>query len=243
MEMEKVRLQKAISQAGVTSRRKAETMIAEGRVTVNGKTVTELGTKVASVDRIEVDGVPLTTEERVHILYYKPAGEISAVEDDRSRNTVTDAFKELDVRLYPVGRLDYDTSGILLLTNDGEFTQYMTHPKYKMRKTYRVKIDGILKREQQKEMRTGIMLDDGKTARAGLRVIRDKKDRQMILELTIHEGRNRQVRRMFEHFGLNVVKLTRIQYDFLNLNGLAEGEYRFLKPFEVKKLISNAKET
>ncbi|HIW12181.1 MAG TPA: rRNA pseudouridine synthase [Candidatus Salinicoccus stercoripullorum] len=240
--MEKVRLQKAIADSGVTSRRKAEQLITEGRVSVNGKVVAELGSKVTAGDRIEVDGVPLTAEEKVHILYYKPTGEISAVEDDRSRSTVTDAFKQMDVRLYPVGRLDYDTSGILLMTNDGEFTQYMTHPKFEMSKTYRVKINGILKRDQQKEMRKGIMLEDGRTAPAGVKVIRDKKDRQMILELTIHEGRNRQVRRMFEHFGLEVLKLTRIKYDFLTLDGLAEGEYRFLKPHEVKKLIANAKD-
>lgn len=240
--MEKVRLQKAIADSGVTSRRKAEQLITEGRVSVNGDVVAELGSKVAAGDRIEVDGVPLTAEEKVHILYYKPTGEISAVADDRSRITVTDAFKQMDVRLYPVGRLDYDTSGILLMTNDGEFTQYMTHPKFEMSKTYRVKINGILKRDQQKEMRKGIMLEDGRTAPAGVKIIRDKKDRQMILELTIHEGRNRQVRRMFEHFGLEVLKLTRIRYDFLTLDGLAEGEYRFLKPHEVKKLIANAKD-
>ncbi|AKG74061.1 pseudouridine synthase [Salinicoccus halodurans] len=240
--MEEIRLQKAIADSGVTSRRKAEQLITEGRVAVNGEIVSELGSKVTMSDKIEVDGVPVTKEEKVHILYYKPAGEISAVEDDRSRGTVTDAFKQMDARLYPVGRLDYDTSGILLMTNDGEFTQYMTHPKFEMSKTYRVKIDGILKRDQQKEMRKGITLEDGKTAPAGVKVIRDKKDRQMILELTIHEGKNRQVRRMFEHFGLEVIKLTRIRYDFLTLDGLAEGEYRFLKPHEVKKLIANAKD-
>lgn len=240
--MEEIRLQKAIADSGVTSRRKAEQLITEGRVAVNGEIVSELGSKVTMSDKIEVDGVPVTKEEKVHILYYKPAGEISAVEDDRSRGTVTDAFKQMDARLYPVGRLDYDTSGILLMTNDGEFTQYMTHPKFEMSKTYRVKIDGILKRDQQKEMRKGITLEDGKTAPAGVKVIRDKKDRQMILELTIHEGKNRQVRRMFEHFGLEVIKLTRIRYDFLTLDGLAEGEYRFLKPHEIKKLIANAKD-
>lgn len=240
--MEDIRLQKAIANSGVTSRRKAEQLITEGRVAVNGEIVSELGSKVSVSDKIEVDGVPVTTEEKVHILYYKPAGEISAVEDDRNRGTVTDAFKQMDVRLYPVGRLDYDTSGILIMTNDGGFTQYMTHPKYEMQKTYRVKVDGILKRDQQKEMRNGIKLEDGKTSPAGVKVIRDKKDRQMILELTIHEGKNRQVRRMFEHFGLNVIKLTRTRYDFLTLDGLAEGEYRFLKPHEIKKLIANAKD-
>ena len=236
-----VRLQKALANSGVTSRRKAEELITDGRVSVNGKIITELGTKVTDNDKVEVDGVPLTKEEKVYILYYKPSGEISTVEDDNNRRTVTSKFEGLNLRIYPVGRLDYDTSGILLLTNDGEFTQYMTHPKFEVSKTYRVKVDGILKRNQQKEMAKGIELEDGKTAPAVIEIIRDKKDRNMILDVTIHEGRNRQVRRMFEYFDLEVLKLTRIKYDFLNLDNLSEGEHRFLKPHEVKKLIANAK--
>lgn len=239
--MTEIRLQKAIANSGVTSRRKAEVLITEGRVSVNDEIVTELGTKVTRSDKIEVDGVLITKEDKVYILYYKPAGEISAVEDNRGRSTVTDLFTELGKRVYPVGRLDYDTSGILILTNDGEFTQYMTHPKYEMTKTYRVKVDGILKRHEQKQMESGIMLEDGKTAPSKVNVIRDKKNKNMILEVTLHEGRNRQVRRMFEHFGLKVLKLTRVNYDFLNLEGLGEGEYRYLKPHEVKKLVANAK--
>src|SRR5699024_9759208 len=141
-----VRLQKAIANSGVTSRRKAESLIIEGRVSVNGTVVTELGTKVTDNDKVEVDGIALTKEEKAYILYYKPAGEISSVEDDNNRRTVTSKFEGLNLRIYPVGRLDYDTSGILLLTNDGEFTQYMTHPKFEVTKTYRVKVDGILKR-------------------------------------------------------------------------------------------------
>ncbi|MFD2829372.1 pseudouridine synthase [Corticicoccus populi] len=239
--MTEIRLQKAIANSGVTSRRKAEVLITEGRVSVNDEIVTELGTKVTRSDKIEVDGVLITKEDKVYILYYKPAGEISAVEDNRGRSTVTDLFTELGKRVYPVGRLDYDTSGILILTNDGEFTQYMTHPKYEVTKTYRVKVDGILKRHEQKQMESGIMLEDGKTAPSEVNVIRDKKNKNMILEVTLHEGRNRQVRRMFEHFGLKVLKLTRVNYDFLNLEGLGEGEYRYLKPHEIKKLVANAK--
>ena len=239
--MTEIRLQKAIANSGVTSRRKAEVLITEGRVSVNDEIVTELGTKVTRSDKIEVDGVLITKEDKVYILYYKPAGEISAVEDNRGRSTVTDLFTELGKRVYPVGRLDYDTSGILILTNDGEFTQYMTHPKYEVTKTYRVKVDGILKRHEQKQMESGIMLEDGKTAPSKVNVIRDKKNKNMILEVTLHEGRNRQVRRMFEHFGLKVLKLTRVNYDFLNLEGLGEGEYRYLKPHEIKKLVANAK--
>lgn len=237
-----IRLQKAISNSGVTSRRKAEQLITDGRVSVNGSIITELGTKVTDNDKVEVDSIPLTKEEKAYILYYKPSGEISTVDDDNNRRTVTSKFAGLNLRIYPVGRLDYDTSGILLLTNDGEFTQYMTHPKFEVTKTYRVKVDGILKRHQQKEMAKGIQLEDGKTAPADIQVIRDKKDRNMILDVTIHEGRNRQVRRMFEHFDLDILKLTRIKYDFLNLDNLSEGEHRFLKPHEVKKLIANAKE-
>lgn len=237
-----MRLQKAISNSGVTSRRKAEQFIIDGRVSVNGTIVTELGTKVTDNDKVEVDGIPLTKEEKVYILYYKPSGEISTVDDDNNRRTVTSRFAGLNLRIYPVGRLDYDTSGVLLLTNDGEFTQYMTHPKFEVTKTYRVKVDGILKRHQQKEMAKGIQLEDGMTAPAHIEIIRDKKDKNMILDVTIHEGRNRQVRRMFEYFDLEVLKLTRIKYDFLNLDKLSEGEYRFLKPHEVKKLIANAKD-
>lgn len=192
-------------------------------------------------DKVEVDGIPLTKEEKVYILYYKPSGEISTVDDDNNRRTVTSKFAGLNLRIYPVGRLDYDTSGVLLLTNDGDFTQYMTHPKFEVTKTYRVKVDGILKRHQQKEMTKGIQLEDGMTAPADIEIIRDKKDRNMILDVTIHEGRNRQIRRMFEYFDLEVLKLTRTKYDFLNLDNLSEGEYRFLKPHEVKKLIANAK--
>lgn len=236
-----VRLQKVISNSGVTSRRKAEQFIIDGRVSVNGTIVTELGTKVTDSDKVEVDGIPLTKEEKVYILYYKPSGEISTVDDDNNRRTVTSKFAGLNLRIYPVGRLDYDTSGVLLLTNDGDFTQYMTHPKFEVTKTYRVKVDGILKRHQQKEMTKGIQLEDGMTAPADIEIIRDKKDRNMILDVTIHEGRNRQIRRMFEYFDLEVLKLTRTKYDFLNLDNLSEGEYRFLKPHEVKKLIANAK--
>lgn len=239
--MKTTRLNKKIADAGITSRRKADTLIEEGRVFVNDKLVTELGLQVTDKDRVTVDGIQLTKEEPVHILYYKPAGEISAAEDDKKRDTVIDVFHGIDARLYPVGRLDYDTSGLLLVTNDGEFTQHMTHPKFEMKKTYRVKTDGILLRHQQDEMRRGIRLDDGKTAPCDLKVIRDKGGKDMILEITIHEGRNRQVRRMFEHFGLNVTKLTRIYFDFLTLDGLKEGDYRFLKPHEVKKLIANSK--
>lgn len=234
------RLQKVIAQSGVASRRKAEQLMKDGLVTVNGEVVTEMGTKVSDKDKVEVEGVPLTKENKVYILYYKPTSEISSVGDDRERKSVTDSFQHFEERIYPVGRLDYDTSGILLMTNDGDFTQLMTHPKYEVTKTYRVKIDGVLKRDEQRQFMKGIKLEDGMTAPCHLKVVRDRKDKNMILDITLHEGRNRQVRRMFEHFNLNVVKLTRTHFDFLSLHGLSEGEYRFIKPHEVKKLIHNA---
>ena len=237
------RLQKVIAKSGVASRRKAEEMIEKGLVTVNGETITSMGMKVSEKDIIEVEGVPLTKEEKVYILYYKPVGEISSVGDDRDRRSVTDTFEMFEERIYPVGRLDYDTSGVLLMTNDGDFTQMMTHPKYEITKTYRVKVDGILKREQQRQFMRGIKLEDGMTAPCKIKVIRDKNDRNMILDVTLHEGRNRQVRRMFEYFDLKVVKLTRTHFDFLTLDGLSEGEYRFIKPHEVKKLIHNASQS
>ncbi|HJE20196.1 pseudouridine synthase [Aliicoccus persicus] len=237
------RLQKVIAKSGVASRRKAEEMIEKGLVTVNGETITSMGVKVSEKDIIEVEGVPLTKEEKVYILYYKPVGEISSVGDDRDRRSVTDTFEMFEERIYPVGRLDYDTSGVLLMTNDGDFTQMMTHPKYEITKTYRVKVDGILKREQQRQFMRGIKLEDGMTAPCKIKVIRDKNDRNMILDVTLHEGRNRQVRRMFEYFDLKVVKLTRTHFDFLTLDGLSEGEYRFIKPHEVKKLIHNASQS
>lgn len=237
------RLQKVIAKSGVASRRKAEEMIKKGLVTVNGETITSMGVKVSEKDIIEVEGVPLTKEEKVYILYYKPVGEISSVGDDRDRRSVTDTFEMFEERIYPVGRLDYDTSGVLLMTNDGDFTQMMTHPKYEITKTYRVKVDGILKREQQRQFMRGIKLEDGMTAPCKIKVIRDKNDRNMILDVTLHEGRNRQVRRMFEYFDLKVVKLTRTHFDFLTLDGLSEGEYRFIKPHEVKKLIHNASQS
>src|SRR5699024_3248565 len=172
-----VRLQKAIANSGVTSRRKAEELITDGRVSVNGKIITELGTKVTDNDKVEVDGVPLTKGEKVYSFYYKPCGEISTVEDDNNRRTVTSKFEGLNLRIYPVGRLDYDTSGILLLTNDGEFTQYMTHPKFEVSKTYRVKVDGILKRNQQKEMKNVKVQADMMSAPGRIELILDKKER------------------------------------------------------------------
>nr|WP_106784600.1 pseudouridine synthase [Lysinibacillus timonensis] len=231
------RLQKVIAYAGVASRRKAEQLILEGKVKVNGKVVKELGTKVSNSDDIEVNGVKLEKEDKVYYLLYKPRGVISAVTDDKGRKTVTDIFKLVPERIFPVGRLDYDTSGLILLTNDGEFAYQMTHPKFKIDKTYIARVKGVPTIEGLKKLQRGIMLEDGKTAPAKVSMTSfDQKANKAICEITIHEGKNRQVRRMFEAIGTPVVKLKRERYAFLNLAGLNPGEYRELTKHEVKLL-------
>ncbi|MRX71051.1 pseudouridine synthase [Bacillus lacus] len=231
------RLQKVIAHAGVASRRKAEELIAEGKVKVNGKTVTELGLKVTDNDSVEVNGVPLEREEPVYYLLYKPRGVISAAKDDKDRKVVTDFLPHVKQRIYPVGRLDYDTTGLILLTNDGGFANLLMHPKYQMDKTYVAKVKGAPFRENLKKLERGIELEDGKTAPARVKVASvDKKKGTSIVEITIHEGRNRQVRRMFEAIGHPVMKLKRERYATLDLKGLNPGDSRELTPHEVKQL-------
>ena len=237
MSKELERLQKRIANSGYTSRRKAETLITEGKVKVNGQVVTELGTKVSHSDTVEVEGIKIEQEDKMYILFYKPTQVITSVSDDRGRKVVTDYFEDIETRIYPVGRLDYDTSGVLLLTNDGEFTNLMTHPRYHIKKKYVAKLKGYLMREQVKELEQGIELEDGFTQPAQVKIKRqDKEKNTTLVEITISEGRNRQVRRMFEYFGQEVNKLTRIQFGPLDLKGLNAGEGRVLTPHEVKTL-------
>ncbi len=232
------RLQKVIAYAGVASRRKAEQLIVEGKVRVNGKVIRELGTKVSESDEIEVEGVKLEKEDKVYFLLYKPRGYISAVTDDKGRKTVTDIFKKkVYQRIFPVGRLDYDTTGLLLLTNDGEFSNLMTHPKFKIDKTYIARVKGVPTKQGLMKLQSGIKLEDGKTAPARVSMTSfDENAGKAICEITIHEGRNRQVRRMFEAIGTPVVKLKRERFAFLDLTGLVAGEYRELTKHEVKLL-------
>jgi 23S rRNA pseudouridine2605 synthase len=235
------RLQKVIAHAGVASRRKAEQLIQEGKVTVNGKVVKELGVKVSPNDKIEVEGIPLEKEAPVYYLFYKPRGVISSVQDDKGRKVVLDYFPLMEKRIYPVGRLDYDTSGLLLLTNDGEFANLLMHPGSEVEKMYVVKTKGIPTIDGLKSLQRGIKLEDGKTAPAFVKMTStDLKKQTSICEITIHEGRNRQVRRMFEAIGTPVLKLKRERYGFLTLAGLHTGEYRELSPHEVKQLRAEA---
>jgi len=231
------RLQKVIAHAGIASRRKAEQLIQDGKVKVNGKVVRELGIKVSDQDEIEVNGVPIEKEEPVYFMLYKPRGVISSVKDDKGRKVVTEYLEEVDKRVYPIGRLDYDTSGLLLLTNDGEFANLLMHPRYQVEKMYIAKVKGIPSKTELKQLERGVMLEDGMTAPAKVKLKSlDKKKKTSIIEITIHEGRNRQVRRMFEKIGHPVLKLKRERYAFLDLRGLNPGDVRELSPHEVKQL-------
>ncbi len=231
------RVQKVIAQAGVTSRRKAEALILEGRVRVNGEVITELGVKVTPKDRVEVDGVPVEKESPVYYVLNKPTGYLSTVEDDRGRKTVLDLMRHVPERIFPVGRLDYDTSGVLLLTNDGDFSYRLTHPKYEVEKVYVARVKGIPPKQKLRQLERGIQLEDGKTAPARVKRLRINKNAQdAIIEITIHEGRNRQVRRMFEAIGHPVVKLTRERFGVIDGRGLNAGDSRELTPHEVKQL-------
>ncbi|PSL50442.1 ribosomal large subunit pseudouridine synthase B [Salsuginibacillus halophilus] len=236
------RLQKVIAQAGIASRRKAEKLIEDGRVQVNDKTVVELGTKVRpGKDKVTVDGVPLDREAPVYYLFYKPRKVLSAANDDRGRTTVVDYFPEVKERIFPVGRLDYETSGLMILTNDGEFANELMHPKNRVPKTYIAKVKGKPSPQQLKQLERGIELEDGKTAPAKVKFkTGDKKKDTSIIEVVMHEGKNRQVRRMFEAIDHEIVKLKREQYAFLTLDGLNAGESRPLKPIEVQQLRESA---
>ncbi|UOY93512.1 rRNA pseudouridine synthase [Ectobacillus sp. JY-23] len=238
------RLQKVIAQAGIASRRKAEELIQQGSVKVNGKVVKELGTKVTRNDRIEVEGIQIEKEEPVYFMLYKPTGVISSVKDEKGRKAVTDFFPMVKERIFPIGRLDYDTSGLLLLTNDGEFANLLMHPRNEIEKVYIAKVKGIMDNEKVRKLQRGIMLEDGKTAPAKVKVLgSDRKKETALVEITIHEGRNRQVRRMFEAVGCKVTKLKRERYAFLGLGALRPGDGRALTPHEVKQLRAFASAT
>ena len=230
------RLQKIIAESGHCSRRKAEELISAGKVKVNGKTVTELGFKADVNDEITVDGKALKREEKIVYVLNKPKGVISSAKDDKDRKTVVDLV-DSDQRLYPIGRLDFDSSGLILLSNDGELTQKMLHPKYNIDKVYEVTINGLIKREEIEKLSKGVYIDGRKTAPCEIRLIRTNDNKKTsFLEVTIHEGRNRQIRKMFEVFGYKVTRLHRIREANVSIGKLQPGEYRRLKPIEVVRL-------
>ena len=235
------RLQKVLAAAGVASRREAEKFITGGRVKVNGKLVTELGTKVSDRDVITVDGKSIRREEKVYRLFYKPRGVVTTMKDPEGRTCIADFVQDLQARVYPVGRLDYNTEGLLLLTHDGALAQTLTHPSHEFTKTYQVTVLGLVPQEKLDQLRLGVMLEDGMTAPAVVTLLGYDNERGLTnFEITIHEGRNRQVRRMCDFLGYPVRKLMRTRMGPLTLQGMRRGDSRELDEFEVTTLLEAA---
>lgn len=226
-----------LSAAGLTSRRKADTLILQGRVTVNGRVVRELGTRaIWGEDRIQVDGrdVP-SPPEKIYLMLNKPFGYIASLEDPEGRPVVIDLIRDIKARVYPVGRLDFDSLGLLLMTNDGEWAYRLTHPRYRMPRTYKITVRGGVSHEAVNALENGVMLEDGPSGPARVSLITGQPQKTL-LRMTITQGRSRQVRRMLEAVGYDVIHLIRIGYGNLELGNLKVGQYRFLEPDEVDGL-------
>ena len=235
------RAQKVIAQSGYCSRRKAEELINKGLVSVNGEIIS-LGDKVSGNDYIEVEGNAINEkQDKVYYLLNKPRGIITSTSDDKGRKTVVDLI-DTNIRIYPVGRLDYDTTGLIILTNDGCLANLLTHPKNNIDKEYIAKIEGLITKGSIKTLEKGVVIDGKKTAKSKAKILKvDKKSNTSIVELTIHEGRNHQVKNMFKALGYNVIKLKRERISFLTVEGLSSGDYRQLSIHEVKKLYNETK--
>lgn len=231
------RLQKVIASYGYASRRKAEDLIRHGKVLVNGKVITELGTKVLANDIISIDGVIINKDvKHEYYLLNKPRQVISSVEDKLGRITVRDLINT-EARIYPVGRLDYDTTGLIILTNDGDFANMLMHPSYEIEKTYVAKINKVLDKDDINKLKKGVVIDNRKVDIKRFKVRKkDVEKNTSIVELTIVEGRNHIVKKIFESMRIDVIKLSRVSYAFLTLDGLKSGEYRKLSIKEIKKL-------
>lgn len=233
------RLQKVIAGYGYTSRRKAEDLIAKGHVKVNGEVVLELGTKVEATDVISIDDVIINKDVR-HEYYVlnKPRQVISSVEDKEGRITVVDLI-DTEARIYPIGRLDYNTTGLILLTNDGDFANHLMHPSFQIEKTYVAKLEGIITKEDIDQIKKGIVIDNRKVEVVKFKVKKKEVEKKTtIVEITIIEGRNHIVKKIFEKLNLPVKKLSRIKYGFLTIDNLKSGEYRELSIKEIKKFYS-----
>lgn len=231
-----MRLQKYMAECGVASRRRAEEMILEGKVSVNGVVISQMGVQVEDGDEVRVEGKLIRPEaQKRYVMYHKPAGEVTTVSDPEGRAAVLDHFRDYPVRLYPVGRLDYDSEGLLLLTNDGALTERMLHPSHLVEKTYLARVTGQVSPEALCRLRGGVMLDDHKTAPAKARIVKEETFATVVL-VTIHEGRNRQVRRMFEELGHKVLQLRRVRFGPLELGDLPRGKWRELTAEEVRRL-------
>jgi 23S rRNA pseudouridine2605 synthase len=234
-----VRLQKVIAASGLASRRKAEEWIAQGRVTINGKIVRELGTRIdPERDHVKVDGRHLKgVEPYAYLLLNKPKGIVSTLNDPEGRPTIDNLLHGVTLRLFPVGRLDFDTEGLMLLTNHGELAQALLHPRYHVAKVYLAKVKGVLNDEEINQLAQGVKLEDGMTAPAMVKKVR-KAEENSWLEVTIYEGRKHQIKRMFEVVGHPVLKLKRIKFGPLVLGDLLPGEFRYLTDREANTLRS-----
>lgn len=230
-------MQKILSKAGVASRRTAEAMILAGRVTVNGEKILTLGQKFDGITcKIAVDGRPISAPEKhIYVLLNKPKGYVSTVKDERGRPTVLDLVKDIAARIYPVGRLDRNTEGLILMTNDGALMNALLHPKYATEKKYVAKVSGDVREERLDKLRIGVSLEDGITTPAKVRVL-EREAEEARVEIILREGRNRQVRRMFAAIGCDVVSLKRVEFAGLNLQGVKRGQYRLLTKEEVAYL-------
>ena len=241
--MEQIRLQKFLAEAGVASRRKCEELISEGKVSVNGKVVTELGTKVnPDIDKVTFNGQIVENKaKKVYILLNKPIGYVTTANDQFSRDTVLDLVKVKE-RVVPCGRLDMYTSGALILTNDGDFIYKITHPKHEITKTYTVTLKGIITNEEVENLRNGVVIDDDgvpyKTKEARVKILKTDIEKDISrLEIVIHEGKNRQVRKMCEAVGKKVLALHRTKIGDIAVKDIALGKWRFLKDYEIKRLL------
>lgn len=237
--MELERLQKYIANSGVTSRRKAEELILSGHVKVNGITITELGTKVEPAkDVVMVDNKIITEAQQfVYLKLYKPEGYVTTVKDQFNRKTVIDLINIKD-RIYPIGRLDYNTSGLLLLTNDGDLANKLLHPKYKIYKTYVAEVTGQISLDSIEKLKKGVIIDGYKTAPAKIKLLNHNQN-SSIVQVSIYEGKNRQVRKMLDSVGHTVKKLERVSFGEITLDNLKTGQWKFLSKEEIKYLKKN----
>lgn len=239
---EEIRLQKYMAECGVASRRKAEEYILDGKVQVNGKIVTELGTKInPNKDVVYFNNRKIENEgKNIYILLNKPIGYVTTTKDQFNRETVLDLIKNVKGRVVPVGRLDMYTSGALILTNDGNFTYKITHPSHEINKTYIATIRGIITEEEVNKLKNGVKIDDYTTRPAKVKIMKTDVEKNISrIEITIHEGKNRQVRKMCEAIGRNVMALHRTKIGDINVKDLKIGEWRYLTPKEVEKLQKN----
>lgn len=242
MDDNRERLQKVMASSGVASRRKCEEIISAGRVKVNGKVVTELGTKVNKKDIIEVDGKPLMKEVLTYFALHKPQGYTTMIKEKTDGRNILDLISIEDkkqTRLYPIGGLDYDASGVIIVTNDGTLSYRLTKSAKEIEKTYQLRVDGIINQDQVNKLTRGFMLDGTMTKRCNVNIMSfDRENKSSLIQITITEGRNKQVVKMCEALGLNVKRLKRISFGGISVEGLRVGEYRPLKPHEIKILYS-----